>query len=491
MAKFSQKQQQYNKNERKEKMDREILDYLEKTYGITANREYYAHIDVWNGWMKGHLRQFHEFYENGASGFPVKRELYRLNMAKKVCEDWASLIMGEKTYVTASDDAVAQWLGGSDGQHGFIGKTGLMRNVTRIIEKVFGLGSGAAILRLEGVCLKDGKLTGSKNTRLRVDFVDASHIVPISVDGGRIIEAAFISNTRRNGSDVVYVELHRLERDGYVITNEWLCRKNGELYSITPEGDVARNVRTGSFVPLFAFLTPCITNHIDESCGLGVSVFAQAEDCLKGVDLAFNNFCRDLKLGGKKVFVNRSLVVRDEDGVTYTPDDVAQQLFVTVGDGDIDGETMIKEHNPDLRTEENANAVQHQLDYLSFRCGLGTRHYLFSGVQGKAQLTATQYTGEMQDLIQNTARHRVNVAEFIETLLRAALWAGKYVLGVDLDESCELTVRFDDSYFIDSESERQRDRAEVAAGLMKPYEYRMKWRGESEEAAREMTGESK
>ena len=162
-----------------------------------------------------------------------------------------------------------------------------------------------------------------------------------------------------------------------------------------------------------------------------------------------------------------------------------------MGDGDIDGETMIKEDNPDLRTEENANAVQHQLDYLSFRCGLGTRHYLFSGVQGKAQLTATQYTGEMQDLIQNTARHRVNVAEFIETLLRAALWAGKYVLGVDLDESCELTVRFDDSYFIDSESERQRDRAEVAAGLMKPYEYRMKWRGESEEAAREMTGESK
>lgn len=470
-------------------MNGEILDYLEKVHGITTPREYYAHIDEWGAWMRGHLRCFHEFFENGNGGFPIKRELYRLNMAKKVCEDWASLIMGEKTYVRASDSKTDEWLSGSDGQHGFIGQTGLMRGMTRMIEKVFGLGSGAALLRLNGVKLCEGRLVGDEKTRLRVDFVDAAHIVPISVDCGKITEAAFISESRKDGRDIVYVELHRLDNDGYVITNEWLCRKNGEFEVLPAKRDVASVVRTGSFVPLFAILTPCITNHIDENSGLGVSVFSQATDCLKGVDLAFNNFCRDLKLGGKKVFVNRSLVVRGEDGVTYTPDDVAQQLFVTVGDGDIDGETMIKEHNPSLRAEENATAVQHQLDYLSFRCGLGTRHYLFSGVQGKAQLTATQYTGEMQDLIQNTARHRVNVAEFIENILRAAMWAGKNVLGAELDEKSEISVRFDDSYFIDSESERTRDRAEVEAGLMKPFEFRMKWRGESEDIAREMTGE--
>ena len=41
--------------------------------------------------------------------------------------------------------------------------------------------------------------------------------------------------------------------------------------------------------------------------GLGCSVYAHAIDSLKGVDLAFNNFCRDFKLGGKKVFYNRDL----------------------------------------------------------------------------------------------------------------------------------------------------------------------------------------
>jgi A118 family predicted phage portal protein len=225
-------------------------------------------------------------------------------------------------------------------------------------------------------------------------------------------------------------------------------------------------------------------NCIAERCGLGISVYAQAMDCLKGVDLAFNNFCRDLKLGGKKVFINRSLVMRDEAGNVFTPDDVAQQLFVTVGDSDLAEDTMITEHNPSLRTEENSDAVQHQLDYLSFRCGLGTRHYLFSGVQGKAQLTATQYTGERQDLIQNTARHRLVAERFLLGIARAALWAASEILGVPLDYRTPLAVTFDDSYFIDSESERTRDRAEVAAGLMLPYEYRMKWRGESEETAK-------
>ena len=62
-------------------------------------------------------------------------------------------------------------------------------------------------------------------------------------------------------------------------------------------------------------------------------------------------------------------------------------------------------------------------------------------------------------------------------------------MGVDLDDECDLSVHFDDSYFIDSESERERDRLEVAAGLLQPYEYRMKWRAETEEVARRNCGE--
>ena len=470
-------------------MDRLILDYLEAKYKVTPPRAFYAEIAKWDAWRRGFFKPFHEFSENGAGGFPVKRELYRLNMAKKICEDWATLILADKTVVTSSDSAVAEWLGGADGEHGFLGEQKFIKNAARLVEKAFSLGTGAAILRIDGVTLDGGYLTGCPEARLGTVFVDAEHIVPISTENGKITEAAFISESMRDGIPTVYVEIHRRGADGYVITNELLKKENGELIPDKLPRGVAGEVRTGTFVPFFAILKPNLTNHVDESCGLGVSVYAQATDCLKGVDLAFNNFCRDLKLGGKKVFMNRNLVMRDGNGTLYTPDDVAQQLFVTVGDGDLAEETMITEHNPDLRTKENAEAVQSQLDYLSFRCGMGTRQYLFSGVQGKAQLTATQYTGERQDLIQTTAHHRINACEFISDYVRAALTAAVKVLCLPLDASAPVTVNFDDSYFIDSESQRARDREEVAAGLMKPWEFRMKWRGESEERARAMTEE--
>ncbi len=472
-------------------MDRVILDYLEKSLGIAPPRGYYSKIDEWKAWWRGFYKPFHEFSESGAGGYPIRRELYRLNMAKKVCEDWASLLLTEKTGVYASDLETSRFISGEDGAHGFLEESSFMRNAARLTEKAFALGSGAAIVRASGVRCKNERLVPTPTARVSVDFVDASHIIPITVRQGIITEAAFISEIRKNGRDYVYIELHRLEEDGYVVENELCSLQNGELRPEAADGSMAAKFHTGCEIPLFSILTPNISNNIDEGCGMGMSVFADAVDCLKGVDLAFNNFCRDIKLGGKKVFLNRSLIMRDEAGNRYTPDDVAQQLFVTVGDGDLAENTLISEHNPSLRTEENAAAVQRQLDYLSFRCGLGTRRYIFSGAQGKAQLTATQYTGELQDMIQNTAKHRINVDEFIRGAIRGVLWAAREVLLLSVDPDCELSVTFDDGYFSDAETLRERDRLEVSSGLMLPYEYRMKWKGESEADAKARCAEAR
>jgi hypothetical protein len=92
--------------------------------------------------------------------------------------------------------------------------------------------------------------------------------------------------------------------------------------------------------------------------GLGCSVFAQAVDNLKGVDIAYNNFNRDLWLGGKKVFYNRELTKTigvDEDGKPsyIAPDDMLQQLFVSVGDEFTEDKKQVHEFNPALRVGDN------------------------------------------------------------------------------------------------------------------------------------------
>ncbi len=446
-------------------IDEEILSCLGERYP-RARSAYYSKIAEWESWWRGHNRSFHEYFENAAGGGMMRRELYRMNMAKKICEDWAAVILNDRTRICLSDPAAEELV------LRVLSETGFISEACRLVEKAFALGTGAAILRLRGELDGEGNLSPSDG--ISFEFVDASHIIPLSVRGGEIVEAAFVSESIERGQDTVYLETHTLEDDGYVIRNEFFRREDGRLVRISGHG-AADCVRTGSRVPLFSILTPNIQNNIDEYCGLGISVFADAIDCLKGVDLAFNNFCRDIKLGGKKVFINQSLINRDDMGNVFTPDDVAQQLFVTIGDGDFAENPMITEHNPALRCAENAEAVQSQLSYLSFRCGLGTHHYTFTETMGRSRLTATQYMGERQDMRQNATKHQKNARRFLIGVVRAILYVSNAAFGIPVDANAKITVSFDDTYFTDTESLRARDISELEAGIITAEEYRRKW----------------
>lgn len=446
-------------------MEQEIFEML----GVGAN-PMYAKIAQWDSWWRGHCKSFHDYYEHTPAGGAVKRSLYRMNMAKKICEDWAALLLNDRCRIGVDDEAGDAFVKTAMAENDFLSRA------NQLIERVFAVGTGAVIVRIHAK--NDGGKTVPIGSGVEFEWVDGAHIIPLSVRNGEITEAAFVSEGMYRGEPYVYLESHRLEEDGYVIRNEFFGRENGKLVK-QAGGPCEEVIRTGSRIPLFAVLTPNILNPVDGACGMGVSVFHEAEDCLRGVDLAFNNFCRDLKLGGKKVFISQSLVSRDERGNVFTPDDVAQQLFVTLGDGDFNDNPMITEHNPDLRTAENAEAVQCQLNYLSFRCGLGCHHYAFSASDGsigdRAKLTATQYMGERQDMRQNTVKHQKNVERFLRRVIRILLWISSAVYALSVNPDAGIGVVFDDSFFNDSDSERARDLSEVQAGVMTPEEFRQKW----------------
>lgn len=447
----------------------EILSLVKERCGVEpANASYYTKINEWESWWRGYNRPFHEFTENSAGGAPVQRQLYRMNMAKKICEDWASLLLNDNVRITVDDELGEKFVTDVMANNDFI------ESANKLVEKAFAVGTGAVILRIDGEESVGGALL-PETCDLSFEWVDAAHIIPISVKNGRITEAAFVSEGIVRGNEYVYLETHTLTPEGYVIYNDFFLRgSDGTLTLSSSDGLCSGEVHTMSTTPLFAILTPNIRNNVDESSGLGVPVYVDAIDCLKGVDLAFNNFCRDIKLGGKKVFINQSLVQRDEYGNIFTPDDVAQQLFVTIGDTDLSDRMMITEHNPELRTAENAQAVQAQLNYLSFRCGLGTHHYVFDEGRG-GELTATQYMGERQDMRQNTVKHQKNVAAFLKDTVRAMLWYAADVLMLPIDKNAGISVVFDDSYFTDSESRRARDLDELKAGIITIDEFRSKW----------------
>lgn len=461
-----------------------IISWLNGRYGFDISEDYYRHIAVWEDWWRGYHEPFHRTV--GYNGVRrVARDMYTLKMAKKVCEDWAAILINEKTTVKVADEQSEEFVCGRTGSEGVLGRNNFWVEGNVLMERMMYSGTAATIVRLKNASIAaDGRLLSSADTEIGLAYVDAPHIVPLSCVGGEITEAAFVSNAICGGKRYIYLEVHRLDGGEYVIENHYFSADSGQLSETSlPEG-VAAVVRTGSDTPWFALCQPAIANNIKGSGGLGLSVYANAIDNLKGVDLAFNNFCKDIYLGQKKVFVSRCLTALSDTGETLTPDDSNQQLFHFIGENfGTDGELsrLIAEHNPDLRIADNTAAVQAQLDYLAFKCGLGLKHYQFNS---GSVVTATQYTGDKQDMIQHAHKHYINVERFLQSLTRTILYIGKSFCEADVDPSADIEVMFDRAPLIDELSERERDRQDVASGLMLPWEYRVKWYGESEETAK-------
>lgn len=430
------------------------------------------------------MKDVHSYRELGVDNAPRMRKMYRLGMAKRVSEDWASLMLNEKTTIAVEHSGSSEFLQGKDGMGGVFAHTNFWAEGNELLEKTFAFGTGAFVCRAEGAKITgSGAVVPDEGCKPGIEYLDALSIIPLSVKKSRITEAAFVSELTDKGKPCCYLESHTVDEVGnYVIENECFRIDGGELKPCPLPAGVAARINTGSPLPWFAIIYPNIANNIRDNNGLGISVYANAVDNLAGVDMAFNNFLRDFKLGGKKVFYNKAMLQTNAEGETITPDDVAQQLFQQVGDGlDFDAKAMLQEFNPSLRVEENKTGLQAQLDYLSFKCGLGTRRYQFEAGGVK---TATEYTGERQDMVQHANRHMIPLEAAIKTLCAALLYIGKVFCGADCDPDTVVTVKFEDGFVVDDDALRERDRQDVREGLMRKWEFRVKWYGETEEEAK-------
>lgn len=461
-----------------------ILEFLEEEYGYAPPSHIYSPILEARAWWGGMWEPFHAATEHHTGMAPRRREMYKMGMAKKICEDWATVLCNDKTAVTTGDAELDRvLLGARHGMGGILTQGNFWGRLHAFVEQVFALGTGAAVMQLSGAVYDTDDVLIAADS-MALDFLPADQVFPLWVENGEIVSCAFLGQSSMvcgdNGEPLTVLSVHQKMPGG-----DWLVTNHAfdETWLPVPLPD---GIKDEFYVsrPLFAILTPNTqpTNPTVAAHGMGAPVFACAYDNLKGVDLAYNNFCRDLYLGGKKVFMNQSLIGEDRFGNRVAPDDVAQQLFMTVGDGDLSSDTMIVEHNPALRAEENCVALQAQLDYLSFKVGFGTRHYRFSGDR---VVTATQYAGERQEMFRNASRHYLHMEQFLRALVLMAWYFAADLQGMSLPVPEAIVVDFDDSFFIDPTAERERDLSEVRAGIMAPWEYRVKYYGDSEEHAKE------
>ncbi len=430
-------------------------------------------MEEWQRWYSGYDDVFHHyvtpspFNEKG-----VKRKMYSMRMGTKLPQDMASFLLNERTTISVDDENSNIFINGGNGVTGLLRDNNFYVMANQLMEKVAALGTGAIVLRIKDAYCEGEYVRGGS---IGFEYIAMPNIIPLSWENDRITEVAFCSKSSHRGREVMYIETHTLEDDGYVVTNYYLEDVKGQLVECEPPDGVVPVIRTFDKTPLFAIFKLNITNQLAE-VPLGVSMFAGAIDNLKAVDLAFHNFCVDFQLGRKMVFLKQDLVgsmlLGDGTKRAVTPQECEQNLFTFIGTDNNGDSDFIREFNPMLRVNENVQGVQAMLNYLSAKVGFGEAYYQFDSRQG---VTATQIISENSTLYRNIVKHNILLEDSIVSLIRGALWLGQYALGFDVNCNASVNVLFDDSIIEDKHTKMNFDLILVREGIMTADEYREKY----------------
>lgn len=453
------------------------LEYLRENGYLLPETEMYNYIDIWKSWLMNQVdfHTYRDFYGD-------QRQMYTLGMAKRLCEDWSSIIFTEKDEISTNKTKNKSFV------EKFVNKTRLRKKLPIAIEKSAWSGTCGSIFRLKNIKVNNGIIEKTDKTDYDLILVSADHIIPLRIEHEKIIDVAFVSEKVVKGKTIICLEIHELKDNGYVITNIFIDEETKEEVNLD---NIVKKMETQSDIPLFALLMPPIDNEIENNLGLGLSVYANAIDQLKDCDIKYHNSVMDFYLGGKKLIYNKKLVkykqitVTKEDGtqevkeIPVYPDDISKQQWMEIGDGLTDKE-LVHEINPSLRTTENKDGIQFSLDILSFKTMLGTKYYEFSG---GSVVTATQYAGDRQDLMKNAKKYRNNLDEFISDIIKGALLLGRLVFNEKVDENCIVEVANRDGILVSDEEIREQYRQEYNMGLMSKRTYLMKINNWTEEEA--------
>ena len=478
-----------------------FIEYLNKTKHLQLDADYYGNIEVWRQWWKGDVPDIHDQKEDAPDGSVISRRLASLRMPKHVCEDWANLLLNDKTTFQIGDAKSAAYLLGSDEQQtgGLLRQLHFWENANKLVEQAYWSGTGAFVLSVEGLTVDAaGNALPSPQGRIQLDYDPACCILPISVERGVVTEAAFVSECMMEGKPAVYLQTHTGNETRRTIRNEWFRVTDGVsgapvFEALQAPPGTAESITVEGSPPWFALFSPAAVNNLDGGTGLGMSVFAEALAEAQGIDLAFDNYREDIRLGHKKIFYSADICrkVVDQEGVEHSipPDDDVQSQFVTLPqkEGSLDQSSEYHEYNPDLRVEQNHKAVQDMLNLFSFKCGLGCHRYNFE--LGNVT-TATEYNGSRQDLVASANKNQIPIEGALVGIVRAILWAAKNLQGAAVDPDTPISVDWDDSYITDAETRMSQMRDDALSGLLPRYKYLSARYGVSEEDARKLAQEA-
>lgn len=453
-----------------------ILKLNELGY-TTIPDSFYSKVYEWKSWYQGNVKGFHNYtIRNGESVVNCKR--YSLGMGKKLCEDWANLLMNEKVKITLEGKKEQEFIDKVLTENNFSVKANEMQ------EMKSALGTVAYVPRVVGQEISEsGEIVPGNASGIVLDYVTIENIYPLSWQNGYISECVFSSAVTRDGKDYVYLQIHRKEDNGnYVIENR-IFNNSSEMLSeerlenVKGFEKVPPLVHTGSSKRQFVIDRLNIANNYNYLLPTGVSVYANAIDVMQGVDIAYDSYVNEFRLGKKRIMVKPSASNYLDGQPVFDTNDVAFYVLPEdTGNG-----AIITPIDMTLRTAEHNTGIQDQLNILSSKCGFGETYYRFNG---GSVATATQVISENSTMFRTIKKHEIILNDVLVELCRILLRLGNTAMNAGLNEDVEISIDFDDSIIESKDTDFQRDMQMLNAGIMNDWEFRMRWFNEDEETAK-------
>ena len=467
-----------------------IFTYFKKKGIDTLDASFYSKIAMWDSWYRADVKKFHWYrIYRGASNY-TRCHRKSLGMAKKLCEDISDLLLNEKVKITIKDETTDAFV------KKVLADANFMVQGNEYQERKAACGTVAYVPYLTNmVVAEDGSVVSAD---VKLDYVVAKNIFPTAWENSRITECIFVFEKTYKRKKYAQLQHHKLERmigeDGtdlgfqYVIENSVVLASDGAGKELTEaewnkiphfEG-LAPRVETGSDKPQFVIDKLNIANNVDEddTNPMGVSIFANSVDVLAKIDLEYDSYANEFTLGRKRIFVAPEMLTDANGSQVFDPDDSV--FYQLPEDFFKDSKEAMHEVDMSLRVQEHEQAINNDLNLLSFKCGFGTQYYRF---EKGGIATATQVISENSDMYRTIKKHEIILGDVLVDLIRVIIRLGKTAGVVNLVEDTDITIDFDDSIIVDKQTERQEDRQDVAIGVMGLPEYRSKWYGETEEQA--------
>lgn len=314
-------------------------------------------------------------------------------------------------------------------------------------------------------------------------YVQADSFFPTAFDSsGNITGCIFTERKTVGRKYYTRLEYHSFSSGTYTVLNRAYISesaselgRNISLSSVPEWSELQEETILTATRPFFSYFRMPGANRIDGSSPLGTSIFSDAIGAMQDADEQYSRLLWEFEGSELAVYADET-ALEHKDGKVNMP-----KLNKRLMRG-IDQTDLYEVFSPNIREQSLLNGLDAILRDVEYLSGLA---YGTLSKQTDTAKTATE--------IKASRQRSYCTVHAIQTALENALTDH---IGV-LDELCTLyglapadkvdvSFDFDDSLVTDAETQQKIWLQEVAAGLMQPYEYRMRQYGETEEQAKKM-----